>query len=78
MKKSFFFFCLLYVCAAVFTPAQAQTYVWKNGHPLVTDPDSITFVQPETGAQITSSDSTDTYNEIHFLYPTQDYIGLPI
>jgi hypothetical protein len=58
----------------------AQTYVWKNGHPLVTDPDSITFVQPDMGAQVASSVTAaeEAYTEIHFLYPTKDYTGKPI
>ena len=56
----------------------AQTYVWKNGHPLVTDPDSITFVKPDMGAQVISSKSAIVNQEIKFLYPTTDYQGKPI
>ena len=71
-------FCLLSFSVAVFHPAQAQTVVWKNGHPLVTDPDSITFVQPDMGAQVIDSTTESTHTEIHFLYPTTDYQGKPV
>ena len=78
MKKSFVVFCLLSWSAAVFNLAEAQTYVWKNGHPLVTDPDSITFVQPDMGAQVVSSKAAAVHQEVQFLYPTKDYEGKPI
>jgi hypothetical protein len=76
--KKFLVFVLCSFSAAVFHLAQAQTVVWKNGHPLVTDPDSITFVQPEMGAQVLRTITEATYTEIHFLYPTTDYQGKPI
>ena len=56
----------------------AQTYVWKNGHPLVTDPDSITFMKPETGAQVFGMRYAMVHQEIKFLYQTTDYQGKPI
>lgn len=57
----------------------AQTCVWKDGHPLVTDPDSITFVKPDMSAQIISqSQASGDCTEIHFLYPGKDYQGNPI
>ena len=71
-------FCLLSFSVAVFHPAQAQTVVWKNGHPLVTDPDSITFALPDMGAQVIDSTTESTHTEIHFLYPTTDYQGKPV
>jgi len=57
----------------------AQTYVWKNGHPLVTDPDSITFVQPDMGAQVYKTQGvTSDVTEFQFLYLTKDYTGAPV
>ena len=60
------------------SPLSAQTYVWKNGHPLVTDPDSITFAKPETGAQVFGMRYAMAHQELKFLYRTTDYQGKPI
>ena len=54
MKKNI---TILLLLAAV--SASAQTYVWKNGHALVEDPDSITFVKPDIGLQV-----YDSVNEV--------------
>ena len=78
MKRNLFILSLfaLSVCT------QAQTYVWKNGHPLVEDPDSLTFVKPDLGAQV--ADSLDgsfygiNYRTYKFTYLTTDHNGLPI
>lgn len=56
----------------------AQTYVWKNGHPLVEDPDSITFVKPDMGLQVLQSEPGSTMTKMNFLYLTKDYEGKPI
>lgn len=55
----------------------AQTYVWKNGHALIEDPDSITFVKPDMGLQIYDSLDNDTHFDYMFTYPTVDYAGKP-
>ena len=77
MKKSFVVFCLLSLSAAVFNLAEAQTFVWKNGHPLVTDPDSITFVKPDLSARVDTVKGAGfpTYD---LRYLTKDYAGRPI
>lgn len=62
------------VVSLLATWVTAQTYVWKDGNPLVTDPDSITFVQPDTGLQVTSTTSV----QINFKYKTKDYAGKPV
>lgn len=56
----------------------AQTYVWKGGMPVVEDPDSITFVQPNMGARI--QDVKDEYGskKITYLYLTKDYENKPL
>lgn len=78
MKKSIFAATLfLSLFSFQFSPLLAQTYVWKNGHPLVEDPDSITFVKPDMGLQVVSL-KTDAATTIKFLYPTKDYEGKPI
>ena len=57
----------------------AQTYVWKNGHPLVENPDSITFVKPDMGAQVYDTKIiTDAITELKFKYLTRDYTGAPV
>jgi hypothetical protein len=76
--KKILVFCLLSISASLFSLAQGQTYVWKNGHPLVTDPDSITFVQPDMGARVTHMVKAIAHTEIHFVYPSLDYEGKPI
>lgn len=55
----------------------AQTYVWKNGHALIEDPDSITFVKPDMGLQVYDSVDNDTHFDYMFTYPTVDYAGKP-
>jgi len=79
MKKYFFTVFVLLLIHGPLSMVYGQTYVWKNGQPLVTDPDSITFVQPDMSAQVISSEKTEgDYTEIHFRYPTQDYLGRPV
>ena len=59
-------------------PASAQTYIWKGGMPVVEDPDSITFVQPNTGAQIQNIKEAYGSQTITYLYLTKDYEGKPL
>ena len=72
MKKIFtLVLCTLSLCTF------GQTYVWKNGHPLVTDPDSITFVKPDLSARVdTIKDATFPTYDLRYL--TKDYAGRPI
>ena len=75
--RKFLVFCLLSLSAAVFQLAEAQTYVWKNGYPLVTDPDSITFVEPDLSARVdTIKDAVFPTYDLRYL--TKDYAGRPI
>ena len=71
---------LLFMVAqvALLSMSNAQTYVWKGGLPVVEDPDSITFVQPDMGAQI--QDIVEEYGsqKITYLYLTKDYEGKPL
>ena len=78
MKKILFAIVALLTVNCQLSIVNSQTYVWKNGHPLVTDPDSITFVQPDMGAQVVSSKAAAVHQEVQFLYPTMDYEGKPI
>ena len=55
----------------------AQTYVWKNGHALVEDPDSITFVKPDRGLQVYDSVDNSSHFDYLFTYPTVDHAGKP-
>jgi len=55
----------------------AQTYVWKNGHALMEDPDSITFVKPDRGLQIYDSVDNSSHIDYMFTYATNDYAGKP-
>ena len=55
----------------------AQTYVWKAGKPLVVNPDSITFVEPDMGLQVVDETQTSDGYNVKFLYLTQDYLGRP-
>ena len=55
----------------------AQTYVWKNGHPLVTDPDSITFVKPDLSARVDTIKGA-AFPTYDLRYLTKDYAGRPI
>ena len=51
MRRIFISFIFLAVCLSL----SAQTYVWKAGKPLVVNPDSITFVEPDMGLQVVDS-----------------------
>jgi len=55
----------------------AQTYVWKNGHALIEDPDSITFVKPDMGLQVYDSVDNTSYINYMYTYPTVDHAGKP-
>ena len=55
----------------------ARTYVWKNGHALIEDPDSITFVQPNRGLLVVDSVDNGSHFDYMFTYPTVDYAGKP-
>ena len=78
MKKSIFAATLfLSLFSFQFSPLLAQTYVWKNGHALVENPDSITFVKPQTGLQVYDSVSNETHFDYLFTYPTTDHAGKP-
>jgi len=55
----------------------AQTYVWKNGHALIEDPDSITFVKPEMGLLVVDSVDNGSHFDYIFTYPTVDHAGKP-
>ena len=68
-------YTIVLLCAAV--SAGAQTYVWKDGHALIEDPDSITFVKPDMGLQVFDSVNNNTYFNYMFTYPTVDYAGKP-
>ena len=73
------FMCLggLLALMTCFSFLQAQTYVWKGGYPLVTDPDSITFVAPDYSARVdTAEDAPLPSYDITYL--TQDYAGRPV
>lgn len=60
-----------------FSLLQAQTYVWKDGFPLLTDPDSITFVTPDYSPRVDTVEGANlpTYD---ITYLTRDYAGRPI
>ena len=68
-------FTIVLLCAAM--SASAQTYVWKNGHALIEDPDSITFVKPDMGLQVFDSLDGGTHFDYMFTYPTTDHAGKP-
>lgn len=73
--RKIFFAALLLLSSFTFhlSTVSAQTYVWKNGYPLVTDPDSITFVEPDLSARV---DSVKGGYDLRYL--TTDYAGRPI
>ena len=80
MKRITFSFLLgIVLCPLSFVhcPLSAQTYVWKNGHALLEDPDSITFVKPDMGLQVYDSLSDGTHFDYMFTYPTVDHAGRP-
>ena len=68
-------FTIVLLCAAM--SASAQTYVWKNGHALIEDPDSITFVKPDMGLQVVDSVDNGSHFDYMFTYPTVDHAGKP-
>lgn len=78
------FTVLLLAISYQLTVVSAQTYVWKNGYPLVEDPDSITFVEPDMRAQVVKMEKRTrslppfSCNSYIFHYPTKDYSGKPI
>ena len=74
MKKILFavVLCTLSLCTF------SQTYVWKNGHPLVTDPDSITFVKPDLGLKVYNTVDVSGATAYQYLYLTKDYKGAPV
>ena len=74
MKKILFavVLCTLSLCTF------SQTYVWKNGHPLVTDPDSITFVKPDLGLKVYNTVDVSGATAYQYLYLTKDYTGAPV
>ena len=72
MKK---IFTIVLLCSAMC--ARAQTYVWKNGHALIEDPDSITFVKPDMGLQVYDSVDDGVHFDYMFTYPTTDHAGKP-
>jgi len=72
MKK---IFTIVLLSAAM--SASAQTYVWKNGHALIEDPDSITFVQPDRGLQVFDSVDNSSHFDYLFTYRTTDHAGKP-
>ena len=55
----------------------AQTYVWKNGHALIEDPDSITFVKPDRSLLVVDSVDNSSHFDYIFTYPTVDHAGKP-
>lgn len=77
MKRIFFFLSVI-AAQLVSVSMMSQTYVWKNGLPMVEDPDSITFVKPDMGAQIQSIDEEYGSQKINYLYLTKDYEGKPL
>lgn len=78
MKKFLLAIAVLLTANCQLSNVNAQTYVWKNGHPLVEDPDSITFVKPDMGLQVLQSEPGSTMTKMKFLYLTKDYEGKPI
>ena len=68
-------YTIVLLCAAI--SAKAQTYVWKNGHALIEDPDSITFVKPDWGLQVYDSVDNSSHFDYLFTYPTVDHAGKP-
>ena len=68
-------YTIVLLCAAI--SPKAQTYVWKNGHALIEDPDSITFVKPDRGLQVYDSVDNSSHFDYLFTYPTVDHAGKP-
>lgn len=61
----------------ILSTLSAQTYVWKDGHPLIEDPDSITFVKPDMGLQVFDSVDNSSHFDYMFTYSTVDHVGKP-
>ena len=76
MKRILILFSLFIFHLSVFT-LSAQTYVWKNGHALIEDPDSITFVKPDKGLLVVDSVDNGSHFDYIFTYPTLDHAGKP-
>ena len=77
MKKYLFAALLLLSLFTFHLSLSAQTYVWKNGHALMENPDSITFVKPQTGLQVYDSVNSASHVDYLFTYPTTDHAGKP-
>lgn len=73
MSRLFSSICLLLTAAFL----SAQTYVWKGGRPVLSDPDSITFVKPDMGAAIREITEYSGTLTIRYLFLTKDYQGNP-
>jgi len=74
---SLFTFLLLSTFNCQLSTVNAQTYVWKDGHALVENPDSITFVKPQMGAQVYDSVDNGEHIDYLFTYLTTDHAGKP-
>lgn len=68
-------YTIVLLCAAM--SASAQTYVWKDGHALIEDPDSITFVKPDRVLQVYDSVDNSSHFDYLFTYRTVDHAGKP-
>ena len=77
MKRILIILLLSLFNSFILSTLSAQTYVWKNGHALIEDPDSITFAKPDMGAQVYDSVNNDTHFDYMFTYPTVDHAGKP-
>ena len=71
MKKILFSLVLSIMATFV----SAQIYVWKDGNVLLENPDSVTFVEPDLGLQVTDEISNGLMS---FKYQTKDNNGMPI
>ena len=68
------------ILAALFAicTLNAEIYVWKGGLPILSDPDSITFVKPEMSAQVQDIEDKGSQGfAIRYLFLTKDYMGKP-
>lgn len=79
MKRIFIIISLILSSIHPFTRSTvtAQTYVWKGGHVLVENPDSITFVKPDQGLQVYDSVANEAHIDYMFTYLTTDHAGKP-
>lgn len=73
MRRIYWTFLLLIAAMGL----GAQTYVWKNGRPMLENPDSITFVKPDLGLQVRGEypDGKNDWKTIDFYFLTKDYRG---